>query len=109
MAKSVKAMRDAMRNEIVEKFAQFAMESEDVGMIKSNAFNFPCVDAEGNEYFAVVTISIPTGGRDEEYDGYGERQSYEMKCEEKARKAAEAQAKKEAKIARDAARRAKAE
>ena len=103
MAMTRKALREALKNDYIKTIIEaLAATGEDVGMVGSNEFNLPVVDAEGNEDFIVVKVSIPTGSRDgEAYDGYGARQDYTIKCadkEAKAKKAAEAKAKK---IARD--------
>lgn len=92
MAKSnAKAMRDAVRAEYVEQFmGYFAERGEDVQQSKSNEFAFPVCDAEGGEHWVKITVSVPTGGRDEEgYDGYGLAEEYQMKLMEKAAKAKE--------------------
>lgn len=101
MALTAKAERDALRNELVKALADVltAHGTADVMLYKSNAFCFPVVGAEGGEYFATVTVTIPTGGRDgEPFDGYEMAGAYqrhvaemtakaEKRAEEKARKA----------------------
>lgn len=65
----------------------------------------PVVDSEGNERYAVVTLTIPKGSRDGvAYDGHAEADAYTADQAEKAEKArlraekaAKAKAKKEAK------------
>ena len=84
--------RTALRNALKAKYLEKAMEafaSEDVLRIKSNAFAFPVVDSEGNEDFITVTVSVPTGSRDdgEPWDGYAEAEAFAMKEKEKAEKA----------------------
>ena len=62
--------------------------------------------AEGNEFYIVVTVSIPKGeayGKGEEYDGYSMAESYKMKLEEQKAKAEQKAKEKERKIARDKA------
>jgi len=98
MAKSnAKAMRDAVREEYVQKFIDMLMEQgEDVQKSKSNEFAFPVCDAEGGEHWLKITVSVPTGSRDEDgYDGYGLAEAYQMKLMEKAAKAKEKEAKPE--------------
>ena len=80
---------------------------EDVGMIASNSFNFPIVAEDGEEGWVEVVVKVPKGTKDEEYDGYGRREQYELDLKEKAEKKAEAEKKKAAKIAKDKARREK--
>ena len=78
-------------------------EGEEVLLVGSNKLAIPVVDAEGNEDFITITISIPTGSRDdnEPYDGYGQAESYKLKLEENQRKAEEKAKKKVEKIKRD--------
>ena len=68
-------------------------ETEDICLIASNKIALPVVDAEGNEKWVTLTVSVPT---DDEFDGYTERDFYaakvkadKEKAEEKARKAEE--------------------
>lgn len=84
---------------------------EQVLVTASNEFAIPCVDADGNDEFIVITFKVPTGSRDgDAYDGFAVAEDFKMKQAEKAEKAkasAEAKAKK---MARDAkARQQKAE
>ena len=80
---------------------------EDVGMIASNSFNFPVVAEDGEEGWVEVVVKVPKGTKDEESDGYGRREQYELDLKEKAEKKAEAEKKKAAKIAKDKAKREK--
>ncbi len=103
-------LRGALRDEYTSKIATILKDAgEDVYVVGSNAFAIPCVDAEGNEWFAKFVVSIPTGSRDgDPYDGYGEAESYALKVKQNAEKKAEQEAKKAAKAAKDkAAREAK--
>lgn len=80
---------------------------EDVGAIASNTLNFPVVAEDGEEGWVEIVVKVPKGTKDEEYDGYGRREQYELDLKEKAEKKAEAEKKKAAKIAKDKARREK--
>ena len=81
---------------------------EEVLQTGSNVLAVPCVDENGDEQFCCFTIKVPTGSRDgDPYDGYGEAESYELACKQKAEKAEVDAKKKAAKIARDEAMRAK--
>lgn len=82
---------------------------EDCGMIASNTFNFPVVADDGEEGWVEIVVKVPKGTKDEEYDGYGRREQYEIDLKEKAEKQAEAAKKKAAKIAKDEAKRTKKE
>lgn len=89
---------------------QFVQADEDCGMIASNSFNFPIV-VEGEEGWVEITVKVTKDGGD---DGYGKREEYRMKCEEretKAKERAEAKAKKikRDKKAREERKRAKQE
>ena len=104
-----KATNEALRTQYIDMITKLLIKAdEEVLRVKSNEIAIPCVDAEGEDSFVVITIKVPTGSRDgEPYDGYGEAESYEMGCKQKAEKAAADAKKKAAKIARDEAMRAK--
>jgi len=103
MAKSKKQLHDELRARIMADIKSYLeSKGEEVLTTNSNEYAIPCVDSEGNDEFAVITVKIPTGSRDgEAYDGYGEAQSYAMKTAEKAEKAKAAAEKKAKKIERD--------
>ena len=105
----MKQTNDALRNQYLNLITELlAGADEEVLRVKSNEIAIPCVDDEGNDSYVVVTVKVPTGSRDgEPYDGYGEAQSYEMSCKQKAEKAKLDAEKKARKIARDEAYRAK--
>lgn len=108
MAKSKKQLHEAIRNGFMTKVSEWlAEQGEEVLRTKSNEIAIPCLDEEGNDEWCVITFKVPTGSRDdgEAYDGYGMADEYTAKEADKREKAAEAQAKKEAKIARDKAQR----
>lgn len=107
MAKSKKQLHDELRARIMADIKSYLeSKGEEVLTTNSNEYAIPCVDSEGNDEFAVITVKIPTGSRDgEAYDGYGEAQSYAMKTAEKAEKAKAAAEKKAKKIERDKAQR----
>lgn len=104
-----KATNEALRAQYIDMITKLLVKAdEEVLRVKSNEIAIPCVDAEGEDSFVVITIKVPTGSRDgDPYDGYGEAASYEMGCKQKAEKAAADAKKKAAKIARDEAIRAK--
>lgn len=105
----MKKINDALRNQYLNLITELlAGADEEVLRVKSNEIAIPCVDADGNDSYVVVTVKVPTGSRDgDPYDGYGEAESYEMGCKQKAEKAAIEAEKKAKKIARDQAYRAK--
>ena len=106
---SRKALREALRADYLAKvIALFEGAGEEVLRTGSQEIAMPCVDADGNDDFVVITVKVPTGERGEggaAYDGYGEAEAYAMKVAEKAEKARLAAEKKAAKIAKDAAER----
>ena len=104
-----KQAQDALRQRYVEVIKKALSDlGEEVLQTGSNTIAIPCVDDNGDEQFCCFTIKVPTGSRDgDPYDGYGEAESYEMGCKQKAEKAAADAKKKAAKIARDEAIRAK--
>lgn len=97
-------MKLANANAIRAKYLKILMEafdSEDIGQITSNSFNFPIVADDGEEGWVEVVVKIPKENGDE---GYDKRTSYEISLKEKEEKAkakAEAKAKK---IAKDKAK-----
>ena len=109
MAKSRKQLREEVKTIYVEKLIDFFKETEEVLRVGSNEIAFPVVDSEGNEDFIVLTCKIPTGANKgtEPYDGYAMAEEYEMKLKEKAEKAKKAAEAKAKKIAKDEAYRKK--
>ena len=71
----------------------------------------PCLDADGNEAWVLVKVSVPRGTRNGEggydpYDGYAVAEDYALDLAEKAEKKKASEAKKQAKIEKDKAKRA---
>jgi hypothetical protein len=108
MAKSKKVLHEGIRNKFMNAVvAYLEAQDEEVLRTKSNEIAIPTLDEDGNDEWCVITFKVPTGSRDdgEAYDGYGMAEEYTAKETEKAVKAAEAEAKKQAKIAKDKAER----
>lgn len=105
------ANANAIRASIIENLFTHLKDycEEDCGMIASNSFNFPVVAADGEEGWVEIVVKVPKGTKDEEYDGYARRQQYDLDLKEKAEKKAKADEAKAKKIAKDKARREKAE
>lgn len=104
------ANANAIREEYILAIGMFLENmKEDCGRIASNAINFPVVAEDGEEGWVEVVVKVPKGTKDEEYDGYGRRQSYALDLQEKAEKKAKAEEAKAKKIAKDKARREKGE
>lgn len=79
--------------------------------VSASELAIPCLDAEGNEKWALIKVSIPRGTRNGEggynpYDGYAVAEEYAATLVGKAQKKADAEAKKQAKIAKDEQKRA---
>lgn len=94
---------DVIRNKFMDN-VQTMIENQDYEVLDtgSNEICVPIVNAEGDEAYLVITFKIPKGSRDgEAYNGYDVARDFKMKCDEKARKVAEAEKKKAEKIERD--------
>ena len=97
-------LRNTFLNFITEQ-VQTSFET-DVLPVSASELAIPCLDEEGNEKFVLIKVSIPRGSRDgnggyDPYDGYEVAKGYAQDCVEKAQKNANAEAKKQAKIAKD--------
>ena len=106
-------METAIRNEFLTLIAQAIGDQKETDALPVSASEIavPCLDAEGNETWALIKVSIPRGTRNGEggytpYDGYAAAEDYQIDLQEKADKKAAAEAKKQAKIAKDQAKRA---
>jgi hypothetical protein len=112
-------LENALRLEILEVCRAALAEHFDLDPVKQienvsvGEITLPLCDAEGNEKYPLLKVSIPRGTRDgnggyEPYDGYAIADDYKMELEEKAAKKAASAAKKEAAAkAREAKREAK--
>ena len=83
----------------------------DVLPVSASEIALPVTDAEGNEKWILIKVSIPRGTRNgqggyDPYDGYAVAEDYAIDCAEKTQKKADAEAKKQAKIAKDEQKRA---
>ena len=106
-------LETALRNTYLSFIANaIAQEMEtDALPVSASELAIPCLDDEGNEKFVLIRVSIPRGTRNghggyDPYDGYAVAEEYAQDRVEKAQKKAEAEAKKQAKIAKDEQRRA---
>ena len=86
---SKKSLHESLRNRYIALVSEFLRaQGEEVLTTGSNEIALPCVDAEGNDEFLVLTFKVPTGSRDgEAYDGYSVAEDFKMKSEAKAEKA----------------------
>ena len=92
---------NAIRVQVINFLFGELSNTEDCGFIASNSFNFPVVAEDGEEGWVEIVVKVPKGTKDEEYDGYGRRQQYELDLKEKAEKKAKADEAKAKKIAKD--------
>lgn len=83
--------RDEVRAGLMGLIADtLAGADKEVGAVAGNAIMTPVVSATGEEGYAVITVTIPTGAKDgTPYDGRAEVEEYQRKQAEKAEKAAE--------------------
>ena len=102
-----------LRNEFLTFVSNMVNEhyETDVLTVIASELAIPVLDAEGNEKFVLVKVSIPRGTRNgqggyDPYDGYAVAEDYAIDCAEKTQKKADAEAKKQAKIAKDEQKRA---
>jgi len=109
------SLETAVRNTILDFLVDHlsAQFDTDVMPVSASELVMPVVDAEGNEKFALIKVSIPRGTRNGEggytaYDGYAAAEDYKAEQEDKAarQKAKDEQKRheEEAKEARRAAR-----
>jgi len=110
MAKMTKTQLSNMRrDEVMTAISKYLTdEGEEVLRVGGNAIAFPTVDAEGNEIFVKLVISIPRGSRldGEAYDAYGEAQQYTEHQEEVAANKARKEKEKQVAAAKRAAQQA---
>lgn len=106
------SLDNAIRNEVMEvvKEALIKHFETDVLPISASEFTIAVVDAEDNEKFANLKVSIPRGTRIDggymPYDGYGAAEDYKAEQEEKQ---AKRKASEEKKLALEKARERKRE
>lgn len=106
-------LETALRNKFLTFISETICQEMETDVLKASAseISVPCLDEEGNEKWVLIKVSIPRGTRNgaggyDPYDGYAVAEDYALDCEEKAQKKADAEAKKQAKIARDEKKRA---
>ena len=102
MAQSKAALETAIRNDILNVITTHLSEHYDADVLDISASELvmPVVDAEGNEKFALIKVSIPRGSRNgnggyDAYDGYVLHDEWELVKADKADKEAKRKAKAE--------------
>ena len=74
---SKKAINDALREKYVGILANALITAgEEVLITASNTVVIPVIDSNGDDSYIRFTVSVPTGGKDEEYDPYTEAEMY---------------------------------
>jgi hypothetical protein len=97
------SLENALRTEIVQVIAD-ALEAHfdaNIIVVGSGEISIPVTDAEGNEKYPKIKVSIPRGTRNGEggyipYDGYEAAEAYKEEKESKAQERAVRKAMKEA-------------
>lgn len=81
-------LNNALRNATLQEIVSALVPShDDVLQVESGKVAFPCVDAEGNEKWAVIAVAIPNGSRaGEPFDGYAKAKEYAAHVKEQADK-----------------------
>lgn len=108
------SLETALRTEFIQ-FVTDAIQTQyetDVLPVSASELAIPVLDAEGNEKFVLIKISIPRGTRNgsgsyTEYDGYGLAEEYKAELAVKQTKKEASEAKK-AKLAEERKRKAEA-
>ena len=97
------SLENALRSEIMQVIMNALEEHFDASIILvgSGEISIPVTDAEGNEKYPKIKVSIPRGTRNGEggyipYDGYEAAKEYEEEKESKAQERAVKRAMKEA-------------
>lgn len=108
------SLETAIRNDILSAITELLTKKfdTDVMPVSASELTIPVLDAEGNEKFALVKVSIPRGARDGNggytaYDGYAAAEDYKAELADKAAKKA-ASAEKKANSEKEKERRAAA-
>ena len=93
MAQSKAALETAIRNEILNVITSqlTAYFDTDVMDVSASELTIPMVDAEGNECYALIKVSIPRGSRVDggylPYDGYAAHEEWKLVKADRAMKA----------------------
>ena len=103
MAISRKTQNEKFKQEFLVKLQELlSSENEDVLRVASGALALPFVNANGDDEWLKVTISVPTGTREgEPYDGYADADNFKLETTVKAEKAEQTAAAKAKKILKD--------
>ena len=109
MAKSKMVLANEARALYLEKVKE-AFSAEEVLVIGSGSVTFPIVDSEGNDSWIQIDVKVPRGGKEDPFDGYEMKASYDLHRKEvDERKALRKEASDKKKARDEAERKAKAE
>ena len=87
------SLETAIRNEILSLITSTLAEhyDTDVMAVSASELTIPVLDAEGNEKFALIKVSIPRGKRTDgtytPYDGYAAADEWKFEVEDRQEKA----------------------
>jgi len=97
------SLENALRSEVIEVISKALSDhfDADIIVVGSGEISIPVTDAEGNEKYPKIKVSIPRGTRNGEggyipYDGYEVAEAYKEEKESKAQERAVKKAMKEA-------------
>lgn len=103
MAQSKASLETALRVDFLQSITEMIQSKyeTDVLPISASEIAIPVVDAENNDKFVLIKVSIPRGTRNgngsyDEYDGYGLAEAYAEECATKQAKKEASEAKKKA-------------
>lgn len=103
MAQSKANLDGAIRLDYLKEIEEFVKEhyEADILPISPSEFAVPVVDAEGNEKFVLIKVSVPRGTRNgdgtyDPYDGYGLSEQYVAESTDKQAQKEATQARKQA-------------
>lgn len=105
-------LETAIRNDFLDSIMKYISESRDTDVLPVSASELavPCLDAEGNEKWVLIKVSIPRGTRNgngyDPYDGYTAAEDYQFELAGKVEKKRVAEELKQAKIKADEKKRA---
>ena len=96
-------LENALRNTYLGLIAQtiYSEMETDALPVSASELAIPCLDAEGNEKFVLIKVSVPRGTRNgnggyDPYDGYSASEAYRLEQESKAQEKAVKKAMKDA-------------
>lgn len=85
MAKVNRKETEKIRNTYLKEIEKIYTDTNtEIFQIASNKLCIPVVGDEGGEYYLTITFAVPTGERNgEPFDGYAEKETWELKVNDK--------------------------